>query len=113
TMLEAYQAYADYFDIMDLLEAFFRDVTEAATGSTAFTFEGTEIDFGKPWRRVTMLDAVAEAAGTDVNFEMPVDELRGLAVRHDIEVKDWWGPGMLIAELYEKLVEPNITEPTF
>jgi lysyl-tRNA synthetase class 2 len=113
TMLEAYQAYADYFDIMDLLEAFFRDVTETATGSASFTFEGNEIDFGKPWRRVTMLDAVAEAAGTDVNFEMPVDELRGLAVRHDIEVKDWWGHGMLVAELYEKLVEPNITEPTF
>jgi lysyl-tRNA synthetase class 2 len=113
TMLEAYQAYADYLDMMDLLEEFFREITEAATGASSFEFEGRTIDFGKPWRRITMLEAVAEATGEQIGFGRSVDDLRAICVRHEVEVKDWYGKGMLIAELYEKLVEPNITDPTF
>src|SRR5205823_5563496 len=113
TMLEAYQAYADYYDMMDLLEEMYRDVTEAATGSTSFTFEGHEIDFATPWRRVRMLDAVTAAAGEEVSFGLDVETLRELCTRHDVEIQHWWGKGTLIAELYEKLVEPNIVEPTF
>ena len=113
TMLEAYQAYADYLDMMDLLEELFRDVAEAATGSTSFTFEGHEIDFANPWRRITMVDAVSEAVDGEVSFDAPIDELRRLCVQNDVEIKDWYGKGTLINELYEKLVEPNIAEPTF
>jgi lysyl-tRNA synthetase class 2 len=113
TMLEAYQAYADYFDMMDLLEEFFRDVCIAATGSSSFVFEGHEIDFGKPWRRLRFTDAVQDAAGEKVSFDTPLDDLRNLCAKHGVGVEAWWGPGALIAELYEKLVEPNIVEPTF
>jgi lysyl-tRNA synthetase class 2 len=112
TMLEAYQAYADYHDMETLITELFASTAQATLGSTSFEFEGHHIDFGKPWRRATFVDLVAEATGEKISFDLPIDDLRNLAARHDIEVQPWWGHGLVIAELYEKLVEPNIVEPT-
>ncbi len=112
TMLEAYQAYADYYDMMDLMQELVAHACLEATGSTRATFEGHEIDFGGEWRRVTLLDLVSEAVGETVSLDRPVSELRDLASRHDVDVEEWWGPGAVVHELYEKLAEPDIVGPT-
>lgn len=112
TMLEAYQAYADYSDVMDLMQDLVAHACREATGSTVTTFEGHQIDFGARWRRVPLLDLVSEAVGEPVALDVPVDDLRELASRHDVDVEDWWGPGAIVHELYEKLAEPTIVQPT-
>jgi lysyl-tRNA synthetase class 2 len=112
TMLEAYQAYADYLDVMELVQGLLQDVATEALGRTAVTFEGEEIELGGDWTRVRMLDLVSETIGREVSFEMPVDDLRAEAAKRDVEVQPWWGHGMLIAELYDKVAEPRIVQPT-
>jgi lysyl-tRNA synthetase class 2 len=112
TMLEAYQAYADYLDVMELVQGLLQDVATEALGRTAVTFEGEEIELGGDWTRVRMLDLVSETIGREVSFEMPVDDLRAEAAKRDVEVQPWWGHGMLIAELYDKVAEPRIIQPT-
>ena len=79
TMLELYQAYADYNDMMDLTEAMVAHVAEEVTGSTKLNYAGRTLDLSPPWRRATMLDLVAEQTGVEVGLEMPVDELRAHA----------------------------------
>lgn len=112
TMLEAYQAYADYLDMMELARELVLQVAREALGTTSVTFEGHEIDLGGEWRRVTMLEAVSEALGEEVTFEMPTEQLRDACARHGIPTKQWWGKGMLVAELYDNLVEPTLIGPT-
>jgi lysyl-tRNA synthetase, class II len=112
TMLEAYQAYADYLDMMELVQDLVQTVTRETLGGTRVTFEGHEIDFGGQWPRVRYLDAVREATGEPVGLDTPLDALRDLCARHGIDLKPWWGPGMLLNELYEHLVEPNLIQPT-
>ncbi|MGH2758510.1 MAG: lysine--tRNA ligase [Actinomycetota bacterium] len=112
TMLEAYQAYTDYRDMEVLITELFAATAQETLGSASFEFEGHRIDFGADWRRATFVDLVAEATGEKISFDVPIDDLRNLAARHDVEVQPWWGHGLVIAELYERLVEPNIVEPT-
>jgi lysyl-tRNA synthetase, class II len=112
TMLEAYQAYADYTDMMDLLQDFFAHIATETLGTTTITFEGNQLDFAN-WKRRTFLEVTSEAAGEEISFDRSNDDLRALCKKHDIEAEDWWGPGFLIAELYEKLAESAIVEPTF
>lgn len=105
TMLESYEAFADYQDMMDLTEALVRRAARAC---------GSEIDLGEAWPRRRMIDLVREATGEpDLSFDDPVDEVRALCKRHDVLVHAEWGAGKLVLELYEKLVEPGIVEPTF
>jgi lysyl-tRNA synthetase, class II len=112
TMLEAYQAYADYGDMEELVKELFATTARDALGKSSFEFEGNVIDFAGPWRRAAFLELVAEATGETISFDVPVDDLRNLCAHHDIAIQPWWGKGLLIAELYEKLVEPNIVQPT-
>ena len=112
TMLECYQAFADYTDIMTLTEELVASSAQAATGSTVVdeSTEGT-IDLAPPWPRRPMIDLIEEHAGVRVHPTMPVAELQAICDRLEIPHEPGWGPGKLVLELYEKTVEPNIVGP--
>jgi lysyl-tRNA synthetase class 2 len=118
TMLEAYQAYGDYTTMMDLSEDLIRAAARAVNpivGRDApdltVTSRGRTIDLGPPFRRATMLELVSAATGETVTLDR--DDLPGLAEQHQVPVDDLWGPGKIVQELFEKLVEEQIVEPTF
>lgn len=113
TMLEAYQALADYHDMITLVEEVFVSVVKSVTGGTTITYRGKSIDFNPPLRRATMLELVSEVASEPVSLDRPLEELRGLAQRHGTEVDDRWGPGRVIEAIYDEVVEGSIWEPTF
>ena len=111
TMLEAYQAFASYEDMMDLVEGLVKAAADAAIGTRRFTYRGTEIDLDAPWPRRTVIELVSEAVGEEVSLDTPVETLRELAERHGIEPHGTWGGGKLILELFEKLVEETLIAP--
>ena len=113
TMLESYEALADYHDIMSLVEEVFSEVARAVSASTSITYRGRELDLAPPFRRERFMDLVEKAAGEPVGFDRNLDEVRAVASRHGVEVKPGWGHGRIAAELYEELVEDTIWEPTF
>ena len=113
TMLEAYVAFVDYRYLMDFLEEMISTVVERVHGEGELDFAGESIDMSRPWRRVTMLDALSEYAGMDVNLETDPARLKSMAEKNEVDVPSGAGPGWMIAELYEKLVEPRLTQPTF
>jgi lysyl-tRNA synthetase, class II len=110
TMLEVYQAYGDYEDMMALTEALVKEAALAVRGSLRFDYLGREMDLEAPWRRVTVLEAVSEALGEEITLDRP--DLPALAERHDVSLHPAWGPGKIVLELFEKLVEREIFEPT-
>jgi lysyl-tRNA synthetase class 2 len=113
TMLELYQAYADYGDIMELVEELVAYLAHTLVGTTKITYAGRPLDLTPPWRRATMLELIGEHAGVDVDLETPIDELRAIASGLDIPTEASWGPGKLIVEIYEKTTEAALWEPTF
>ncbi len=113
TMLEAYQALADYEDIMALVEETLAAVAEAATGSTRVTYQGQDLDLAPPYRRARLTDLVSDEVGEEVGLDSSVDELRAIAAGRGLNVDDGWSAGRLLFELYEELVEPRIVAPTF
>ena len=113
TMLELYQAYADYTDIMELVEQLVAHLAMEVCGTTTLTYDGRELDLSVPWRRATLLELLAEHGGLVVDLDTPRDELVRLCEEHDIPVKDHYGPGKLILELYEKTTEPELWGPVF
>ena len=113
TMLELYEAYADWDDIMELAENLIEFLAVELTGSSTVSYDGKEIDLSAPWRRASMIDLIREQTGNEVSLETPINELRQLCSQHDIEIHSAYGPGKLILELYEKTVEPNIWNPCF
>ena len=113
TMLESYEALADFTDIMVLVEEVFAAVAEATVGSTVVEYQGRQVDLTPPYRRMTMLEAVSEAVGEEVSFSMSVEELVALASLHGVGVDPSWGPGKIIFEIFEELVEDTLWEPTF
>jgi lysyl-tRNA synthetase class 2 len=113
TMLELYQAYADYTDLMDLVEDLVSEVATDLLGTTALTVSGRPLDLAKPWRRATMAELVSEATGTEVSVHSGRATLASLAAAHDVPAQEGWGPGKLLLELYEKTVEADIWDPVF
>jgi lysyl-tRNA synthetase class 2 len=113
TMLEAYQALADYGDIATLIEEVFVAVVKEVTGGTSINYRGRPIEFNPPFRRASMLDLVGEATGVEITLEHSPGELRAIAEKHEIEVGDGWGRGRLVEALYDELVEGSIWDPTF
>ncbi|MCP4304575.1 MAG: lysine--tRNA ligase [bacterium] len=113
TMLESYEAFADYRDIMVMLEEMIRACALIAVGTTEITYQGRTLDLAQPFRRVRMVDLVAEATGESVDFDRPIDEMRDLARRHGIEPDAIWGHGKIIDQLFEALVADNLWEPTY
>ncbi|HCP61769.1 MAG TPA: lysine--tRNA ligase, partial [Actinobacteria bacterium] len=96
TMLEAYQAYGDYFTMMDLVEQLFREAALAVRGSLLFEFQGRELDMATPWRRSRLDELVSEAAGRTLTLS---DEagLRAAADEHHVLVEKGWAPGKILA----------------
>lgn len=113
TMLELYQAYADYHDMMDLTEHLVAHVAEEVTGSAKFTYEGKALDLSPPWQRATMLELIAAHSGQEVSLELPADELRRRAEKLGVPTEPSWGPGKLVLEIYEKTTEPHLWGPVF
>ena len=113
TMLELYEAYADWDDIMELAENLIEFLAVELTGSSTVSYDGKEIDLSTPWRRASMIDLIREQTGNEVSLETPINELRQLCSQYDIEIHSAYGPGKLILELYEKTVEPNLWDPIF
>ncbi|HXX91661.1 MAG TPA: lysine--tRNA ligase [Acidimicrobiales bacterium] len=113
TMLELYQAYADYNDLQVLVEELVSSLAVELVGTTRLTYQGRGIDLSPPWRRATMAELVTEAAGVDTSVHTPVDDLRRRAKEAGIEPHDEWGPGKLLLELFEKTTEAALWGPVF
>lgn len=113
TMMELYQAFADYTDIMDLTEVLFVNAANDATGSSTVLIDDIPVDLAKPWRRVRMVDLVKEATGVEVHPSQPREELVALAEKHGVKVLPHFGPGKIIEELFEATCEAALREPTF
>ena len=111
TMLEFYQAYGDYEDMMELAEALVKEAALAVRGSAVFEYQGRALDLAKPWPRVPLLEMVSEKLGEEITLDRT--DLGALAARHGVEVERAWGPGKVVLELYEKLVEKDVWGPTF
>ncbi|HSK24743.1 MAG TPA: lysine--tRNA ligase [Egicoccus sp.] len=114
TMLETYEAYADYHDVMDLTEALLQRAATDALGTLELTYQGRPVSLAGPFRRASLLDLTREATGRDdLSYDLPLDELRKLCAEHDVHTEDAWGAGKLMLELYEALVEHTLWDPTF
>ena len=113
TMLEVYQAYTNLDGMMELTESLIVSVAEEVLATLHVTYQGEVIDLTPPWRVATMVDLVSEAAGTPVSFELSREELAALCVQHEVPLETGWGRGKLINELFEKLVEHTLVQPTF
>jgi lysyl-tRNA synthetase, class II len=111
TMLEAYEAYGDYHSMMRLAEELLMECARAVRGSLRFAVGGRELDLTPPWRRITVLGSVSEAVGEEVTPER--SDLADIAERHGVGVDPRWGPGKLLLEMFEKLVERTLFDPTF
>jgi lysyl-tRNA synthetase class 2 len=112
TIMELYVAYKDYRWMMDFIEEVFRKVATAANGTAVAKFQGKEIDFGQPFKRITMCGAIQEKTGVDV---LNADEraIGELCKQHGIEITAAMGKGKLIDELFSALVQPELIQPTF
>ena len=113
TMLECYEAFADYTDMARLTEELVAECARAATGSTTVTVGDQEIPLAPPWPRRPMLDLIQEHAGVAVHPSQPVGDLEAICDRLGVPHQPGWGPGKLVLELYEKTVEPNLVGPVF
>ena len=113
TMLELYQAYADWDDIMELAENLIEYLAIELTGSAVISYDGKEIDLKTPWRRATLVDLIEEHAGLKVSLQTPLEDLRDMCSSLDIEILPTYGAGKLLLEIYEKTVEPNLWGPCF
>jgi lysyl-tRNA synthetase, class II len=112
TMLEAYEAFADYTDMMTLTEALVSAAANAANGSTEVMLRGRVIDLAPPWPRVTMSDLIASTVGVTMSASMPVTEARSVLDALGLAYQDQWGSGRLMFEVYDELAEPKVFEPT-
>jgi lysyl-tRNA synthetase, class II len=113
TMLELYQAYGDYSDVMALTEELVAHLARELHGTTVLTYDGRELDLTPPWRRASLTELVEEHAGVHVDVRMPIEDLRRIATEHGVEVEDAYGPGKLVLEIYEKTTEPELWGPVF
>jgi lysyl-tRNA synthetase class 2 len=113
TMLECYQSYADYTDMMTLTEELVSECARKVIGRTEVTIDDTTIDLAPPWPRRTMLDLIQEHAGVAVHPSMGVAELERICDDVGVPHEAGMGSGQLVLELYEKTVEPNLVGPVF
>jgi lysyl-tRNA synthetase class 2 len=113
TMLECYQAFADYHDMLALTEQLVVDAARDALGTTVISIDEEQVDLAVPWRRAPMLELVAEHTGVDVHPSMPVDELRKICDDLGVPWQEHEGAGALCFDLYDALVEPKLRRPTF
>jgi lysyl-tRNA synthetase, class II len=113
TMLEAYEAYGDYDTMAVLTRDLVTDAARAVGRTVVPAYDGTEIDLETPWRRVTLHEAVSTVVGQPITIDTPDVVLRTVASGHGVELRAGWGHGEIVLELFEKLVEHTLVEPTF
>jgi lysyl-tRNA synthetase class 2 len=113
TMMELYQAYANYEDIMNLMEDMVVYIVQKVHNTLEITYQGEKINFAKPWRRLQMLDAIKEYAGVDFRAVKSVEEARELAREKGVEVKKDDSKGKIINAFFEEFVESKLIQPTF
>ena len=113
TLMELYQAYTDYYGMMDLTENMFRHVAQEVLGTTTFKYGEIELDFGKPFERITMIDAVKKYAGVDFDQVADDDEARKLAKEHHIEIEAHHKKGDILNLFFEEYCEEKLVQPTF
>ena len=113
TLMELYQAYTDYEGMMELTESMFRYLAEKVCGSTKFTYNGIELDFGKPFVRLTMNDAIKKYAGIDFDTVESDEAAKALAKEHNIEFEERHTKGDIINLFFEEYCEKELIQPTF
>ena len=113
TLMELYQAYTDYHGMMDLTENLYRHIAQEVLGTTVITYNGVEIDLGKPFARITMLDAVKQYAGVDFNEIHTLEEARAAADVHHVEYEARHKKGDILNLFFEEFVEEHLVQPTF
>lgn len=113
TLMELYQAYTDYYGMMDLTENMFRHIAQEVNGSTTIVFNGVEMDLGKPFERLTMVEAVKKYAGVDWNEIHTLEEARAAAKEHNVEYEERHSKGEILNLFFEEFVEHHLIQPTF
>ncbi|HAR1773764.1 TPA: lysine--tRNA ligase [Enterococcus faecium] len=113
TMLEAYTAYTDFNDVMNLTEGIIRNAAEKVLGTAKITYDGQAVDLESDFKRIHMVDAIKEQTGVDFWQEMTLEEALALAEKHNVEVTEAMGVGHVINEFFETFVEETLTQPTF
>ncbi len=113
TMVEFYQAFVDYKDFMNLTEELIKFVALEALGKLEFTYKGNLISLEKEWEKITMLDSIKKYGNIYVDFDMEIDQIRKIAKDLQIEFDSSFSKGKLINEIFEKIVEPKLIQPTF
>ena len=113
TLMELYQAYTDYHGMMDLTENMYRYVAQEVLGTTTIVYNGVEMDLGKPFARITMVDAVKQYSGVDFNQIHTLEEARAVAKEHHIEFEKRHKKGDILNLFFETYVEEHLIQPTF
>lgn len=113
TMIELYEAYADYHDIMELTENMVAHIAEKLFGKTTIMYDDYEVDLTPKWRRLHMVDAIKEHTGVDFWKQMSDKEARSLAKEHNIDIQDMMTYGHIVNEFFEQVVEEKLIQPTF
>lgn len=113
TLMELYQAYTDYNGMMDLTENLYRHVAQEVLGTTTITYQGIKMDLGKPFERITMVDAVKKYSGVDFHEIHTLEEARAAAKEHHIEYEERHKKGDILNLFFEEFVEEHLVQPTF
>lgn len=113
TLMELYQAYTDYHGMMDLTEDMYRYLAKEVVGSTKISYNGIEMDLGKPFERITMVDAVKKYSGVDFNEIKSIEEARKAADEHHLEYEKHFKKGDILNLFFEEFVEEHLIQPTF
>ena len=113
TLMELYQAYTDYNGMMDLTENLYRFVAQEVLGTTTIVYNGIEMDLGKPFERITMVDAVKKYTGVDFNEIHTLEEARAVAREHHVEYEERHSKGEILNLFFEEFVEEHLVQPTF
>jgi lysyl-tRNA synthetase class 2 len=113
TLLELYQAYTDYYGMMDITEGIIKEVANKVAGTTKINYQGVELDFGKPFERITMVDAVKKYTGVDFDQINTLEEARAVAKEHNVEFEPIHEKGDILNLFFEEFVEEKLIQPTF
>jgi lysyl-tRNA synthetase class 2 len=113
TMLEAYQAFGDMETMRELTESLITTVARDVLGTLDIEYQGQRVSLASPWRRATLTELVSQAAGRELSVHTPLETLRQVCAEHGVPTEPGWGAGKLMNELFEKLVEHTLVQPTF
>ena len=113
TLLELYQAYTDYHGMMDITEGIIKEVAEKVAGSDKIVYQGVELDFSKPFERITMLDAVKKYTGVDFDEIPDTETAKKVAKEHNVEFEEVHEKGDILNLFFEEFVEDKLIQPTF